>query len=161
MWCHNWQLSFPHPWAGRPDSRGEFSAGPGRASARAAKVHAPVTAALRGPVPTVAVARAGRAREGARDAHRDGQAVGVRCGDGAPRDSARRGAREAAVSTLSCLVSDADDVRSSVVSQTFEHGGVAPLAAMLRGASPDGRIDAARMLKEMAQRDRARRDTTA
>ena len=67
--------------------------------------------------------------------------------------SPEEGAREAAVSTLSCLVSDADDVRSSVVSQTFEHGGVAPLAAMLRGASPDGRIDAARMLKEMAQRD--------
>ena len=31
---------------------------------------------------------------------------------------------------------DADDVRSSVVSQTFEHGGVAPLAAMLGVQAP-------------------------
>ena len=67
--------------------------------------------------------------------------------------SPEEGAREAAVSTLSCLVSDSDDVRDQVVSQAFEHGGVAPLAALLRGGSPDGRIDAARMLKAMCSRD--------
>lgn len=67
--------------------------------------------------------------------------------------SPEEGAREASVSTLACLVSDSDDVRDAVVSQTFESGGVGPLADMLRGASPDGRIDAARMLKEMCTRD--------
>ena len=59
---------------------------------------------------------------------------------------------EAAVATLASLVGDSDALRDAVVAQVASHGGVAPLSGLLKCGS--GRAArAARLLKELAQRD--------
>ena len=60
---------------------------------------------------------------------------------------------EAAVATLASLVGDSDALRDAVVAQVASHGGVAPLSGLLKCGSGEAKLDAARLLKELAQRD--------
>ena len=62
-------------------------------------------------------------------------------------------AAETAAATLASLVGDSDELRDAVVAQVAFHGGVAPLSGLLKCGSGEAKLDAARLLKELAMRE--------